>query len=401
MKLHTAWLLLFAGSVLAADAPKKEAAIKKELEAIQGKWIIASADRDGKPDPNFKDAQVTIKGNQATRKFKGGMAQATFTLDPTAKLKAIDAAYTEGPDKGKTLQGIYAIEKETWKLCYAAAGKPRPTEFSSKPGSGQLLLVFKRPPTPPPPPIFVDKKLEAAVREALHETKPYLTEGDLNNLSVLEASDKGITNLTGLDKCKNVALINLAKNQIADVSPLKGLTTLQSLDLSSNKIADITPLGGLTKLQRLELSNNQISKIDAVAGLSGSLTSLYLSGNKVNDIKPIGKLTRLWYLSLGGNQIKDIGPLAGVTKIGVLELKDNQVTDITPLAKQTELHILMLERNKITDLAPLLNSLKADAEKEKRFAPYLEIYIQGNPLSDAAKSKQLPAIKGIVRKIES
>ena len=44
MRLHTAWLLLFAGSVLAADAPKKEAAVKKELESIQGKWIIASAE---------------------------------------------------------------------------------------------------------------------------------------------------------------------------------------------------------------------------------------------------------------------------------------------------------------------------------------------------------------------
>ena len=128
---------------------------------------------------------------------------------------------------------------------------------------------------------------------------------------------------------------------------------------------------------------------------------MYLTGNRIGDIAPLGKLTKLSSLSLGGNQIKDISPLAAVTKIGVLELKDNQVADITPLAKQAELRILMLERDKISDLAPLVKALEADAKGEKRFAPYLELYIQGNPLSDAAKSTQLPAIKGIIRKLES
>ncbi len=396
MRLHLAIFVGFAGFALAADAPKKDALVKKELELLQGNWIVASADRDGKPDPAFKDAQVTVAGNQATRKAKDATIRVTLQIDPTAKLKTIDATYTEGPDKGKTLQGIYAIEKDTWRLCYAATGKPRPTEFSSKPGSGHLLLVFKR----PPPPIFADKNLEAAVREMLHETKPQLTESDLSNLSLLHANDKGIRNLAGLEKCKNLQEIKLAKNQISDVTPLKGLSILQSLDLAGNKIADIAPLGGLTRLQYLELSNNQIVKVDALAGI-GSLTALYLTGNKIGDITPLGKLTTLSSLSLGGNQIKDISPLAGVTKIDVLELKDNQITDITPLAKQTQMHLLMIERNKISDLSPLLKALEADAKGDKRFAPYLELYMQGNPLSDAAKSTQLPAIKGIIRKLES
>src|SRR5262249_23036257 len=84
-----------------------------------------------------------------------------------------------------------------------------------------------------------------------------------------------------------------------------------------------------------------------------------------------------------------------------LELSNNQIADISPLAKQTRLHIVLLERNKIADLAPLLKTLEADAKGEKRFAPYLEIYLQGNPLSDVAKAKQVPAIKAIVRKVES
>ena len=55
----------------------------------------------------------------------------------------------------------------------------------------------------------------------------------------------------------------------------------------------------------------------------------------------------------------------------------------------------MLERNQIADLTPLLNAAKADAVGQKRFAPYLRLYLEGNPLSEDAKTKQLPALKAL------
>src|SRR5437879_2004089 len=97
-----------------------------------------------------------------------------------------------------------------------------------------------------------DKNLEAAVRAVLHEEKAELTDEKLRNVYFLEADKKGIKDLTGLDKCKNLAQLKLTGNQVADVKPLKDLTNLQSLDLAGNKIEDITPLAGLTKLQYLE-----------------------------------------------------------------------------------------------------------------------------------------------------
>ena len=60
-----------------------------------------------------------------------------------------------------------------------------------------------------------------------------------------------------------------------------------------------------------------------------------------------------------------------------LDLKDNRITDVAPLAKQTELGMLFLERNQIADLSPLVQVAKKDAEGEKRFAPYLELYLAG------------------------
>ena len=90
--------------------------------------------------------------------------------------------------------------------------------------------------------------------------------------------------------------------------------------------------------------------------------------------------------------LRDLGPLAKVTRLMTLNLNDNQVSDLAPLAKQTELNLLMLERNKVSDLTPLVNAAKADAEGQRRFAPFLRLYMAGNPLSEAARTTQLKAL---------
>src|SRR5262245_48135030 len=108
-------------------------------------------------------------------------------------------------------------------------------------------------------PLFPDKNLEAAVRAVLMKPQAELKEADLKNVYVLEAAGKNIADLTGLEKCSNLSLLKLTKNQVKNVSPLKSLLMLQSLDLADNQITDIAPLDGLVKLQYLELSNNQVA----------------------------------------------------------------------------------------------------------------------------------------------
>jgi len=60
-----------------------------------------------------------------------------------------------------------------------------------------------------------DKNLEAAIRAVLHEPKAELTDEKLANVYDLEADGKQISDLSGLEKCKNLALIKLSRNQIA------------------------------------------------------------------------------------------------------------------------------------------------------------------------------------------
>jgi uncharacterized protein (TIGR03067 family) len=131
--------------LIAADAG--DDAAKKDLEKFQGNWQLISAERDGKktPQEDAKKIQLTIQGNKfVLRKEAVIISEGTMTLDPTKKPKAIDETMTTGPNKGKVFSAIYEIDEEHHKICFAAAGKERPTAFSSQSGGGQLLQVWKR-----------------------------------------------------------------------------------------------------------------------------------------------------------------------------------------------------------------------------------------------------------------
>src|SRR5437773_5088768 len=86
--------------------------------------------------------------------------------------------------------------------------------------------------------IFPDKNLEAAVRKFVFEkrdnNKP-ITEGDVASLSTISGQGMQIKDLTGLDKCKSLASLDLAKNQVSGLAPLKELKNIQYLNLANNQ----------------------------------------------------------------------------------------------------------------------------------------------------------------------
>jgi len=116
-----------------------------DLDAMQGTWALVSAMQDGNPlaDDKVKQTTIVIKGD--TFCFPG-LAEdvtaraGTFTLDATKKPKEMDSTSSEK----ETMLGIYELERDSYKVCFAPAGKPRPTEFASVPGSGQILQVWHR-----------------------------------------------------------------------------------------------------------------------------------------------------------------------------------------------------------------------------------------------------------------
>ena len=68
----------------------------------------------------------------------------TSTINPMNRPKTVDFVPTEGAGAGQTNLGIYEIEGDAQKVCFAPPGKDRPTEFASKPGSWHTLVALER-----------------------------------------------------------------------------------------------------------------------------------------------------------------------------------------------------------------------------------------------------------------
>ena len=81
--------------------------------------------------------------------------------------------------------------------------------------------------------IFPDKKLEAAVRKFVfdkRDTDKPITEADVANLSTIQGVGMGIKDLSGLEKCRSLASLDLAKNAITNLGPIAELTSIQVLE---------------------------------------------------------------------------------------------------------------------------------------------------------------------------
>ena len=268
--------------------------------------------------------------------------------------------------------------------------------------------------------------------------KPITTHAMLD-LKTLNASNRGITDLTGLEHAHNLQSLNLGseyiqgqgavnRNAISDFSPLKGLTQLQLLDLDSivifdaarvsillelpslrhlylsstsisdvstlaeltqligltlgnNPISDVSPLAGLTQLRRLDLSNTRITDVSALTELV-HLTELDLRSTPLTDVSSLAALTQLKALYLFNTSISDVSALSGLTELTALGISGTTISDISPISALTQLTYLALIYNSITDVSHLvrLDSLET-------------LYIQGNPLNYASINTHIPAMQ--------
>jgi WD40 repeat protein len=165
--------------------------------------------------------------------------------------------------------------------------------------------------------IFTDPNLEAAIRESIGRPDGTIYASDLKELTRLEAKEKSIADITGLEYCSNLEYLNLISNHITDLSPLSKLTRLKTLYLDDNQIADISPLAGLTSLNDLSIFINKVSDVYAFAGLI-NLKKLNLRYNRISDVSPLSGLTNLEFLYMENNPITDISPLSGLLKLKVM-----------------------------------------------------------------------------------
>jgi uncharacterized protein (TIGR03067 family) len=145
---RTAVLSLVIGLLAGADAPAPPAP-GAAAAALQGEWRMASLVVHGDPVPEdqVRSGRLSVAGDRYTPTFGTAAVAARIALDPSRAPGAVDFTYLDGPQKGKTVKGIYAVRGDTLTVCRGLGeGDPRPARFEAPAGSGHLLVVWKRAP---------------------------------------------------------------------------------------------------------------------------------------------------------------------------------------------------------------------------------------------------------------
>ena len=208
-----------------------------------------------------------------------------------------------------------------------------------------------------------DLNLRAAIETILGKAEgDSITPSEIATLTRLEASEAGISNLTGLEHATNLTVLKFDNNSISDISALANLTNLIALHLWRNSVSDLSPLAGLTKL-----------------------TGLYLGGSSASDLSPLAGLTNLESLFLDSNGISNLSALAGLTKLTRLAVNNNSVSDLSPLVGLTNLKWMRLASNNISDLSPLVTNMGLGSGDE--------LDLRGNPLSYLSIHTHIPTLQ--------
>jgi RNA polymerase sigma-70 factor (ECF subfamily) len=119
-------------------AGRKDKKPRPDKEALQGTWVVRSAERNGEKFSGewlnnwgrlvFADDKVTREGRERR--------EGAYTINPDKKPKEIDL-FTDG---GDTWTGIYELKGATLKMALRC-GEERPTDFDPR---GALLIIFER-----------------------------------------------------------------------------------------------------------------------------------------------------------------------------------------------------------------------------------------------------------------
>ena len=280
------------------------------------------------------------------------------------------------------------------------------------------VIVDRTQPTPTGAVYIPDANLRAAIEETLGKAPgASIATEDMARLTRLDADERGIRDLTGLEYAINLERIEFRHNAISDLSPLAGLTRLNNIKLRGNRITDVSPLADLTNVDWLGLEQNAITDLSPLKRLI-KLNGIGISGNPVSDVSSLASLTsleridawrtpisdfsslaklpRLRWIEFGNdNSISTLPSLKGLKGLRRLEIHNCNISDLSPLAELTQLEWLELINNLISDVSSLRNltaleHLNLDANIISDVSPLAKLtrlkllYLENNVISDVS-----------------
>ncbi|WP_411349958.1 SMI1/KNR4 family protein [Paenibacillus sp. WLX2291] len=196
-------------------------------------------------------------------------------------------------------------------------------------------------------------------------------------------TDENLTDVSGLERCKEVRELSLSRNQVTDIQPLVHCRELKNLYLIKNPISDLRPLSRLPYLYYLNIS-----------------------GTAVSDLSPLAELPRLTQLDCSDTPVEDYRPLTGIATLTDLTISSPSHETAQIISSMRQLRHLTVNEAyawRLQDwqqIATLpLTSLKVngaawnDVEHLRALDQLQELSLQNVRLDDASALAHMPSLQ--------
>jgi len=118
----------------------------KELQRMQGTWVMHALEINGKAESKIQETLLSIKKDEYATIVKGKELKGfRLKLDPSKDPKWMDMIQAQADGSEKVYKAIYVIENDTLKLCRGIdPSQERPSQFGTWPDTGYFMVTWKK-----------------------------------------------------------------------------------------------------------------------------------------------------------------------------------------------------------------------------------------------------------------
>ncbi len=118
---------------------------RTDADRLQGVWKITSWTKAGQQGAAFVEntaPTVAFQGDRYVWSAGTASESGKFRLGASGRLRTIDLLIADGKDAGKVQRGIYEVDGDQLKVCFAAPGvNERPATFTSRANAPEYILA--------------------------------------------------------------------------------------------------------------------------------------------------------------------------------------------------------------------------------------------------------------------
>lgn len=141
-------LLMMVSGALMAGPQLASQELAPELKPFQGTWVAEKVIYNGTDHGEKLKLRLVLKENQFTveaeEKVKKEYGKFMIKLDPSTSPKCLDITISDGVQKGASMEGIYELKDDVFRICARVFGNERPTAFEAPDGSSCVLVELRR-----------------------------------------------------------------------------------------------------------------------------------------------------------------------------------------------------------------------------------------------------------------